>query len=257
MGNIYGWKKRDDWHNMENKDWMFNKKFRKVKNPTLDLFDYMFPSSHDITLENIDLAIAVCKNILSAGNTLLIVSKPNDNWIRYLLRSLFMYHEQILFRFTITTLDDSSRYYWEPDAPSIQSRFEALKLTFDLGFKTSISVEPFLDDTVVNVVKRVHPYVTDDIWIGPMNMIHVPKELHKDIEPADLYSPESLMKIKQEIDSLGFDNIRYKDHFLNKPKEKSIPKHLGSSVSGLGKMIGLTEKQKQLTLNEQFEEEST
>ena len=212
-GNHYGWKKREDWLNMENKEWMANKKFRKVKNTSSDLFDYMFPSSHDITLENIDLFIDVSKNILSAGNTLLIVSKPDDNWIRYLLRNLFMYSEQILFRFTITTLDDSSRHYWENNSPSIPSRLKALELTYDFGFKTSVSIEPFLDDTVINVVKRVHSHVTDDIWIGPMNMIHVPKEYHANIEPADLYSPENLLKIKKEIDALGFDNIRYKDHF--------------------------------------------
>ncbi len=215
MAHRYGRKNRDDWQNMELRPEIGKRIFRKAKGWI------MSPSSHDITLENIDLSIQVFKNILAAGNNLLIVTKPDDNWIRYLLRSLFMYEEQILFRFTITTLDDSSRYYWEPGAPSIKSRIEALELTYDLGFKTSISVEPFLDDTIVNVVKRVHPYVTGDIWVGPMNMIHVPKELHADIEPADLYSPENLLKIKQEIDSLGFNNIKYKDHFLNKIKEES------------------------------------
>jgi DNA repair photolyase len=219
FGNHYGWKKRADWSNMENKDWMFNKKFKKAKNTNKDLFDVMFPSSHDITLSNIDLAIAVCKNILEPGNSLLIVSKADDDWIRYFLRPLYEYEEQILFRFTITTLDNRSKDFWETNAPSISSSLKALEFTYDTGLKTSVNIEPFLDDTVVNVVKRVHPYVTNDIWVGPMNMTHVPKEFVQELDQDQYYTPENLKRIKKEIDSLGFTNIRYKDHFLNKIKE--------------------------------------
>lgn len=46
------------------------------------------------------------------------------------------------------------------------------------------------------------------------------------------------------------------DGDIEQYREESIPKHLGRSVSGLGKMIGLTEKQKQQIQDEQFKEDS-
>lgn len=218
-GNRFGWKKWDDWQNMENKYEMQDKKFKKVDGWI------MSPSSHDITMTNIRLAVEVFRNILEPGNKLIIVTKPDENWIRFLLRNLWMYAEQIIFRFTITTLDDSSRFFWEPEAPNIHSRIECLKLAFDLGFRTSVSIEPFLDDTVVNLVNSINYYVSEDIWIGPMNMTHVPAKYKADFheELNKLYSKENLLEIKKRIDSLDlFCEIKYKDHFLNKIKLEVI-----------------------------------
>ena len=51
-----------------------------------------------------------------------------------------------------------------------------------------------------------------------MNFTHVPKEYIEELKQDLYYTPENLRRIKKEVDSLGFDNLRYKDHFLNKIK---------------------------------------
>jgi hypothetical protein len=53
-----------------------NKGYRKIKNDDPNLYDYMFPSSHDILPEILDNYLIVLKKLLKAGNSVLIVSKP-------------------------------------------------------------------------------------------------------------------------------------------------------------------------------------
>ena len=207
-GNRFGWKLREDWHNIENKDWMAQVKFEKIGGCI------MSPSSHDIVPQNVKLAITVFKNILEPGNTLLIVTKPRPRIIRKLCRELKQYKDQILFRFTITSYYNDVLKTFEPNAPRFKKRLKALKIAYRKGFQTSISIEPFLDPFPFVIIKRVQQYVTDSIWIGPLNYTHVPKGII-DEEQKFLYTSKSLKQIKEKIDSLGFDNIRYKDHFLN------------------------------------------
>ena len=208
MANRFGWKKNDDWPNMENKPELAKKGFRKRQGWI------MSPSSHDITQSNINLAFKVFKNILQPGNNLLIVSKPSFRIVQLLCRELHPWKSQILFRFTIGTLHDQKRRYWEPFAPSIKQRIIALKYTNDHDWNNSVSIEPFLDGEIVDLIKTIDSYVNHTIWIGPMNKIHVPKNLWTQ-DLTNLYSAESLMLLKNEIDTLNNKKIRYKDHFLN------------------------------------------
>jgi len=60
----------------------------------------------------------------------------------------------------------------------------------------------------------VDPYISHTIWIGPMNKVHVPKEMWNG-ELTTLYSPTALKQFKKEIDALNNPKIQYKDHFLN------------------------------------------
>ncbi len=220
MANRFGWKKDADWPNMENKPEFAKKSFRKRQGWI------MSPSSHDITQSNKNLALKVFKNILQPGNNLLIVSKPSFRIVQFLCKELLPWKNQILFRFTIGTLSDQKRRYWEPFAPSINQRIKALEYTNDYEWNNSISIEPFLDDGVVNLINAVDSCVSHTIWIGPMNKIHVPKNLWTK-ELTNLYSGESLSQLKSEIDSLNNPKIRYKDHFLNilarsRKKEKGV-----------------------------------
>ncbi|MHA1416534.1 MAG: hypothetical protein ACTSRR_09785 [Candidatus Heimdallarchaeaceae archaeon] len=207
-------KSRDQWQEMTNIEEMANKKFKKISGWI------MSPSSHDITEDNLELAIKVFKNILNAGNKLLIVTKPRFNCIKKICEELQGFCKgQILFRFTIGTLDDKIRKYWEPGAPSIAERISSLVYAYFNDYKTSVSIEPFLDDYVYELVDTLLPYVTDEIWIGPMNLTHVPAHL---ITPAlkYMYSKVNLLKIKKDIDYLPFTNIKYKDHFLNRIQDQ-------------------------------------
>lgn len=212
MANRFGWKLWNDWPNMENKDKIALKKFQKSTGTI------MIPSSHDITPKNVHIAKKVIKNLLVAGNNILIVSKPNLEVIRELSDYISKFKDQVLWRFTIGTLNDDKREFWEPGAPSIQERLTVLKEMSTSCWSTSVSIEPFLDNKVDDLIKVINPFVSDTIWIGPMNKTHVPKELWTKNQKK-LYSPESLYKLKNEIDALGNPKIRFKDHFLSTIKK--------------------------------------
>lgn len=131
----------------------------------------MFPTTHDITPEFLDSCTEVIDHLLSAGNDVLIVSKPHFACIRSICDRFFaFYRESILFRFSIGAVSDSILSYWEPGAPNFRERLASLKHAHDQGYATSVSCEPLLDaERVSELVETVAPYVTDTIWIGKMN----------------------------------------------------------------------------------------
>lgn len=129
----------------------------------------MFPTMHDITPQNIETCLVVLKNLLSPGNDVLIVSKPNFECIETLCDELENYKSQIEFRFTIGSVDQNVLKFWEPNAPSLSERIQSLKYAHSKGFKTSISCEPMLDNHPEKVVKTVESFVTETIWLGKAN----------------------------------------------------------------------------------------
>lgn len=131
----------------------------------------MFPSTHDITPENLELSIRTIKAILRNGNKILIVSKPHIPCIKSICDNFQKYKEQILFRFTIGSSNDSVLKFWEPSAPLFNERLESLMYAYNNGFKTSVSCEPMLDNKISNVIDQVFPFVTDSIWLGKMNFL--------------------------------------------------------------------------------------
>lgn len=132
---------------------------------------YMFPSAHDITPYYLSYATETLKKMLAAGNKVLIVSKPHLECIEALCSELEQYKAQILYRFTIGTLDSEVSKFWEPGAPLPTERIEALKLAYLSEFSTSVSMEPMLGgvDEALQTFKAVSPYVTETIWFGKMN----------------------------------------------------------------------------------------
>lgn len=132
----------------------------------------MFPTTHDITPSNLEHTGATLRALLEAGNNVLVVSKPHPEVIDTLCRDLVAFKDQILFRFTIGSMNDDVLRLWEPGAPSFGSRAGSLVIAWERGFATSISMEPMLDteeEAIVACFKRLEPYVTDAIWLGKMN----------------------------------------------------------------------------------------
>ena len=130
----------------------------------------MFPSSHDITPTNLDACLTVLKNLLVAGNQVLLVSKPHLECIGKICDVFMNYRDQILFRFTIGACDDGILSFWEPNAPVFDERKNCLVHAHEKGFKTSVSVEPMLDSANIDMlINELMPYVSDSIWIGTMN----------------------------------------------------------------------------------------
>jgi DNA repair photolyase len=132
----------------------------------------MFPTTHDITMENMEHTLPVLGRLLKAGNKVLVVSKPQVQVIERIILDFDKYKDQVLFRFTIGSKNDEVLKLWEPGAPSFYERLSALGMAFWQGWKTSVSMEPMLDedeDAIVACFNSVVPFVTDSVWLGKMN----------------------------------------------------------------------------------------
>jgi len=187
-----------------------------------------FPSAHDITPRNIDQVVYYLKRWLSVGNEFLIVSKPNIACVRRLCDELANYRDQILYRFTIGSMDDEALSFWDPGISGFGEREVCLQAAFDDGFKTSISSEPYLDSTIIDLVPRLAPYVTDAHWIGLMNGVKV--RVNKDGWGLKEYA--RLMNLQSVQDETGVKMIYSVFHDNPKVKWKeSIKKVLGLPVA--------------------------
>ena len=131
----------------------------------------MFPSTHDITPGNLQYTLPFIVRILERGNRLLVVSKPHLECVTKICDACIQYRNQMMFRFTIGSKDNSILSFWEPNAPSYEERKDSLKYAFDNGFRTSLSCEPMLDESIDALIEDLQDYVTDTIWIGKMNFV--------------------------------------------------------------------------------------
>lgn len=132
----------------------------------------MFPAAHDIIPENLESCVKVIKNLLDAGNKVLIVSKPHLSCIQRLCQEFYAVRSRLLFRLTLTARNPQILKIWEPGAPGYGERLMSLRSCFERGFATSVSIEPMLERMdVVAMVEELLPFVSHSIWIGKMNKI--------------------------------------------------------------------------------------
>lgn len=177
----------------------------------------MFPTTHDICPSNIDAAVSAIEGLLRNENRILIVSKPRLKCIKRIVESIDSESAQkVMFRFTIGSDDDEVLKFWEPNAPSFQDRLSSLKLAFDKGFRTSVSMEPMLDaKNISRLVGKVIPFVTNTIWMGTMGLTCVPKDLGaaRDLIAMN-QTPEKLKAIHEELlAEYGPEKLRWKDSY--------------------------------------------
>lgn len=174
----------------------------------------MFPSSHDITPFNLEAYIRVAKLILEKGNRLLIVTKPRDECMRELLDYLSGWKNQILFRFTIGTLNNDVSLFWEPGAPLPKERLGCLAFAYNVGFSTSVSIEPMLSGrfSAEDVFDAVRPYVTETVWIGKMNkaLLRVDRKHEEAVRNVlEMQRDEEILKLVDDLKA--YQQIRWKD----------------------------------------------
>jgi hypothetical protein len=142
----------------------------------------MFPTAHDITEGNIGECLTVLSQLLRVGNKVLVVSKPRPDVIRKLCSGLETsaqyfqqdWRKQVLFRFTIGSMDQRTLRFWEPNAPTFAERLYSLMWAFEAKWQTSVSMEPMLDldhGDAIKLARMVAPYVTDAVWIGKANKL--------------------------------------------------------------------------------------
>ena len=179
----------------------------------------MFPTSHDITEESLSGCFIVLKKLLRSGNDVLITTKPNFVCVSSICENFNKFKNLIQFRFTITSLSSILLKFWEPGAPSFEERLKSLKYAFKKGYKTSISIEPFLDENPLELVDKLKPYVTESIWIGKMNYLQSSINTQKDkvyYEQIRLINTkENLSKIISKAEFHNKKLVRIKDSIFN------------------------------------------
>lgn len=131
---------------------------------------YRFPTHHDITPALLQPSLFYIDKLLRAGNAVEVCSKPHLECIRAICETFQAFTDKLSFCFTIGSTNAATCAWLEPGATTPEERIEALKLASRSGFKTSVSIEPMLEDEVgtSEVIRRVYPYVTEEISIGRM-----------------------------------------------------------------------------------------
>lgn len=167
MAKRFGRSTEETWKDMRIRENAVQKTYRKKHGIT------MFPSTHDIFDFSPfkEACFTVLGKLLESGNNVLITTKPRFSVIQEIVFKFKRYKDNIQFRFTITSIDDDLLKFWEPNAPPFEERLESLKYAKSMNFKTSVSIEPFLDYDPTKLIKIVMPFVTESIWIGRMNYI--------------------------------------------------------------------------------------
>lgn len=177
----------------------------------------MYPSSHDLTPQYLQHHLIVIGKLLAAYPKVLLVSKPHLESVKAICEAFPHERERILWRFTIGSLDNGVLKKWEPGATGVEERLECLKLAHSLGFGTSVSMEPMLDNNPEAVVQAVQPYVTETIWLGKGNKLNYRVSLngHGDAETMAMVhqllawqSDENIRELYQRLK--GNPQIRWK-----------------------------------------------
>lgn len=187
----------------------------------------MFPTSHDITPPNLEHAAYYLRKLLSAGNDVLLVTKPHFEVAENICKNFTSYKNQLLLRYTIGAADSDILKFWEPNAPAFSERYNSLKHSFEMGFNTSVSIEPMLDsiDKIIGLTNSLIPLVTDAVWIGKPNF------LIRRLGTNEETSPEVIERARQ-LDNWYSDSEihRIYETFADNPKVKwkeSIKKVVG------------------------------
>lgn len=194
------------------------KKYRTTKDGSYVPTRHMFPSSHDITPRNLYQCIEVIGNLLEAGNDVLIVSKPHWSCITEICDTFRASKSRIMFRFTIGSMDDEVLGFWEPGAPRFAERFACLRNAHHFGYQTSVSCEPYLDPYILELYKKVKPYITDSFWIGKLRDFNnrvdltgvTEAQLWQHVYPLRAIQEDpAFQEIFQQLDGREF--VRWKD----------------------------------------------
>jgi DNA repair photolyase len=132
----------------------------------------MFPTTHDLTPENMGVTVPHLRRLLEAGNQVLVVSKPHIQVIDRITSELAAYRSKVLFRFTVGTSRDEVLGFLEPGAPTFSERMACIILAVSRGWRVSVSMEPLLEvneDRVVAIVEVLQAAGVEEVWIGKLN----------------------------------------------------------------------------------------
>lgn len=177
----------------------------------------MAPTSHDLSEFYLPAFRCHLYNILLAGNGVLVVTKPRRSSIMAICSEFSSFRDQIIFRFTIGSLDNEALRVMNPFAPSLNERLWCLKYAFEQGFRTSISCEPMLMtcEEAERFYYTVEPLVTENIWFGKMSGIgglkkHLdPEVVRRATELMEVYKNRNILKFVETMKDLP--KVEWKD----------------------------------------------
>jgi hypothetical protein len=182
----------------------------------------MFPTAHDLHIDNVSWWGPYLHGLVDKGNDILIVTKPEYAATKFICRSFEDYKDRIEFRFTIGTNDDKVAAYWEPGAPSPSERLNAIAHACTLGYRTSVSMEPLLIEQPKEMIdKLLMGWITGEIWIGGMNHYALKPEIPEEARQIKIQGRENMQRVYESLK----DNpqIRWKD---------SVQRLLGITATG-------------------------
>lgn len=177
----------------------------------------MFPTTHDITPTYLPVYRVHLYNLLSAGNQVLIVSKPHLESVQSICSEFASFRDQMIFRFTIGGLNGEVMEHWEPGAPPIEERLQCLKYAFEQGYTTSVSAEPMLGgrEEAEKLYYLLEPFITKEIWFGKMNNIggfrssEEPEVARHATELIALQSDDEILELVEKLN--GLPKVQWKD----------------------------------------------
>lgn len=179
----------------------------------------MMPTTHDVTPGTLPVFTTAALELLAAGNNLLVVSKPRAACITTLVESLKGHENKVEFRFTMGSLDNDILKLFEPGAPALAERLEAVKIAQQAEFAVSISSEPMLTTSVdesVNLFHSLVPYTAKRnshggaVWLGKLRKGTVQCDVQELAQPKKGESSESLAArrslfvpgVKEKLDAI-------------------------------------------------------
>jgi DNA repair photolyase len=205
----------ENWSTMKIREDVVQRSFGKMSGRI------MFPTSHDIVdIPGVrEACFITLGKLLESDNEVLVTTKPRFSIIKQIDKRYSDYKDRLQFRFTITSVDNNLLQFWEPNAPLFEERFKSLKYAFNKGYRTSVSIEPFLDRKPHVLIRKVEPFCSESIWIGKMNYIPSDSSLTDDVQPfysevRRNYEINHLFEIYNDL--RNFNKIRFKDSMMIK-----------------------------------------
>jgi DNA repair photolyase len=211
--------KPDQWTNMRVDHMQVNKRRGKRRGLV------MFPSSHDITPSVLPHCMTLLRHFINAGNQMLVVTKPHLEVVKAICDRPWSH--DIVFRFSIGMVDDDLRKLWEPGAPSVQERLDAMQHAHEAGFGTSVSAEPLLEPwNALQVYLACEPFLSKEqgspageFWIGKLNRIRDRVRIKSTDQRRAMekliqwQTDQNVMHIVQLFRHHGTRHVRWKDSY--------------------------------------------
>lgn len=146
-------------------------KHKEIKAAHPELYDFMFPTSSDITPLNIGASRLKIHRMIQSTGSILIVSKPHFECILAIISDPLVqrYKAKMDFRFTVGSLDDAVIQHWETATPLPEERLRCIRYVVGNGFRCTISMEPLLETEIPRIttmIQTLEAAGVSEIWIG-------------------------------------------------------------------------------------------